>query len=429
MANQEHVLLARQGTLAISRWQQQHPGEALDFRGANLSDHNLNKADLREADFGGADLIGLRLNQATLIGANFKGAVLLMGYLSGADLRGADLSDATLRNADLTASNLTGASLDKAYLKGANLSGSNLVNAVLRGADFSEAVLNGADLKGADLSKADFSGADLTRADLTETNLCKVSFYRTTLSDTSFRGAVMFHTVFGDCDLSKAGHLDEVIHAGPSAVATDTLVRSAGQVPHNFFRGTGVPEDVIIKYGNGDTESPNRLFHCFISCSIKDQEFTERLQADLEASGVRCWYFPADYGAGQWMAEATRSEGPSYWSSEDIDRGIPYYDKLVVVCSEDSLAAERVRDEIIHGVQRQDETGRWLFYPVAISDAPFDGKNRYVRMLKLSRHLFVDFRGWDDSRAYKAALDKLIGYLNRDDDSSVGMVPEKDEGR
>lgn len=428
MANREHVLLARQGTVAISRWQEQHPGEALDFRGANLSDHNLNRADLRDADFGGADLIGLRLNQAILTRASFNGAVLLMGYLSGADLREADLSESTLRNADLSASNLEGAILDKAYLKGANLSGSNLRNAVLRGADFSEAVLNGSDLTGADLSNAGFNGADLSGADFTETNLVKASFFRTILKRTDFSRAVMFHTVFGDCDLSGAVHLDEVAHAGPSAVATDTLFRSADRVPHKFLRGTGVPEDLIIKYGSGDPASHNKVFHCFISCSINDQAFTERLQVDLEARGVRCWYFPADYGAGQWISELTRSEGSNYWTSEDIDRGMPYYDKLVVVCSDDSLAAERVRDEIVHGIQTQDESGRWQFYPIAISDAPYDSKNRYARILKLSRHLFVDFRGWEDSRVYNAALDRLIACLNGDDELAVGMIPEKDEG-
>jgi hypothetical protein len=35
-------------------------------------------------------------------------------------------------------------------------------------------------------------------------------------------------------------------------------------------------------------------YSCFISYSAKDQEFAERLHADLQNKGVRCWFAPHD---------------------------------------------------------------------------------------------------------------------------------------
>ena len=414
MSKPEHVQLARQGSQAIAQWREQHPGERLDFSKAILSNHNLNRAYLSETDLSGADLIGVRLNHANLSGAVLREAISLMGQFHGANLSYADLSHATLRRADLSGACLIGADLTGANLAGAVLSGANLENAVLVGADFSEANLNGANLSGADLSRAELNNADLTEANLTGANLGKTTLYRTLLNGTLLKGAVMFHTVFGDCDLSQADGLDQVKHEGPSAIGIDTIFRSASDMPESFLRSAGVPEDSITYQRTLAAGSPNRFYTCFISCCTGDQDFTERLRADLQARGVRCWCFAADSRGGRWI-------------SEGIDRGIRYYDKLVVVCSEDSLGAERVREEITHGIQKQAETGRWLFFPVAVSDVAYNPRNRYVRGTQLRRHVMFDFRGWEDPKVYNAALDTLIGDLSRDQEASAGMAPAEEE--
>jgi hypothetical protein len=41
-----------------------------------------------------------------------------------------------------------------------------------------------------------------------------------------------------------------------------------------------------------------QFYSCFIRYSTKDQEFADRLHADLQASGVRCWYAPEDMKIG-----------------------------------------------------------------------------------------------------------------------------------
>ena len=413
MSKLEHVQIARRGSLAVAQWRQQHPGERLDYSGANLGGHNLNSADLSETDFSGADLVGIRLHGANLQKANLRGAVSLMGQLNDANLDEADLSGATLRRADLRGARFIGANLTGANLINADLSGADLEGAILGGANLSEANLSGANLCRTDLNRADLSNADLSGAILTEANLGKAIFYKTALRGAVFKGTALFHTVFADCDLSEAVDLDQAIHHGPSALGLDTLFRSRGLIPEMFLRGAGAPEDTL-SYQRTIPGSPSQYYTCFISCCTEDLTFAERLQAALAARGVRCWYFAADFQEGLWVGE-------------DVDRGIRYYDKLVVVCSRNALATERVRDEIAHGIQKQDETGRWLFLPVAISDEPYNRRNRYVNSTRLWRHVILDFRAWEDPSAYDKALDRLVEELNRDQDASVGMAPAEEE--
>ena len=413
MSKLEHIVLAKHGPQAIAEWREGHPGERLDFSGASMSNYTLNTADLSEADLTEADLVGVLLNQANLQRANLRGAMPVMGQLRRADLRQADLTSANLTRADLGGANVAGSNLTRATLNGADLTGANLAGAHLVGSTLNEANLSGADLSGANLTGASFSHADLTGTNLAGANLTRATFHRTILDGTKFDGAIMLQTVFGDCDLGKAVQLDTVRHEGPSVVGADTIYRSAGRIQEKFLREAGVPEE-SVNLRRPAKKSSGQYYTCFISCAIKDLDFTRKLHSDLQARGVRCWYFPADTRGGLWVAE-------------DVDRGISYYDKLLVVFSAESLGTERLREEVTHGIQKQQEGGQWIFYPVAISDAGVDPGNRYVRSLGLGNHVMFDFRGWEDPQQYASALDRLVGDLNSHKDISAGMVAA--EGR
>ena len=91
-----------------------------------------------------------------------KGALAKFLYESGlivGNMCVIDLSEANLEGADLRRATLYGA-----YLRRADLSGANLYGADLYGADLRKANLYGADLIGADLSEAYLPGANLTWA-------------------------------------------------------------------------------------------------------------------------------------------------------------------------------------------------------------------------------------------------------------------------
>ena len=97
MANDEHVVLLRQGAAAWNAWRA-GPDELPDLsraglRGLDLSGFDLSRADLRDADLRGTNLSG-----ANLSGVRLEGANLFKVVLDGADLAGAFLYGAQFLN-------------------------------------------------------------------------------------------------------------------------------------------------------------------------------------------------------------------------------------------------------------------------------------------------------------------------------------------
>ena len=146
---------------------------------------------------------------------------------------------------------------------------------------------------------ANLSGANLSGANLLEANLSGVD-----LSGTTFLG-----TIFNNVNLSAVEGLGDCRHRGPSYVDHLTLLISEN-VPLKFWRGCGLP-DALIDYIPSLTGSAIDFYSCFISYSSKDQDFADRLYADLQSAGVRCWFAPHDLpiGAKTWdgIDEAIRT--------------------------------------------------------------------------------------------------------------------------
>ena len=115
-------------------------------------------------------------------------------------------------------------------------------------------------------------------------------------------------TVFASVDLHACTGLETVRHLGPSSVGLDTFFLSGGDIPEVFLRGCGVP-DSFLQYAASLAGTAIGFYSAFLSYSSKDQELAERLHADLQAKGVRCWFAPEDRRLG--TASAPKSTGPS----------------------------------------------------------------------------------------------------------------------
>jgi hypothetical protein len=137
---------------------------------------------------------------------------------------------------------------------------------------------------------------------------------------------------FGDVDLSVVKNLETVRQLGPSTIGIDTIYRSQGNIPEAFLRGAGVP-DSFLEYMRSLVSKPIDYYSCFISYSSEDQAFAERLDADLQSKGVRCWYAPHDMKIGVEIRPR-------------IDESIRVHDKLLLVVSESSLASTWVKKEV-----------------------------------------------------------------------------------
>ena len=276
--------------------------------------------------------------------------------LSGVNLGGADLREVNLRGADLT-----GANLAKANLSGANFSGASLREAYLRGAD----------LRGADLSLAFLSGAHLGGANLT--------------------GANLFSTVFVDTNLTDVIGLETCNHDGPSIIDHRTLERSPS-LPLSFLRGVGLPDNFIALLNQAVQH-----YSCFISYSTKDQEFAERLHADLQNKGVRCWFAPHDLpvGAKTWDA---------------IGKAIELHDKVLLVLSQNSVDSDWVEDEVQKAFAKERDRKQLVLFPVRIDDAVMETPEPWARKLRDQRNI-GDFRYWKDHDAYKDSFERVVRDL------------------
>jgi uncharacterized protein YjbI with pentapeptide repeats len=373
MASDEHVALLKQGVAAWNEWRLKNP----DTR-PNLNGVNLGGADLREVNLRGADLSGANLGKANLSGANFSGASLREAYLRGAILRGADLRRASLgaanlRGAHLMDANLRWSILWEANLRGANLRGANLVEANLMEANLREAYLRGADFRGADLSLAFLSGAHLGGANLT--------------------GANLFSTVFVDTNLTDVIGLETCNHDGPSIIDHRTLERSP-PLPLSFLRGVGLPDNFIALLNQAVQH-----YSCFISYSTKDQEFAERLHADLQNKGVRCWFAPHDLpvGAKTWDA---------------IGKAIELHDKVLLVLSQNSVDSDWVEDEVQKALAKERDRKQLILFPVSIDDAVMKTLEPWARKLRDQRNV-GDFQHWKDHDAYKRSFEHVVRDLTK----------------
>jgi hypothetical protein len=264
-------------------------------------------------------------------------------------------------------------SLQSADLSESNLHGANLSRTDLRRARFHSAILTAVNLGGARLD-----GADITNAWVGETN-------------------------FDDVDLSRAKGISELRHDGPSTVGVDTIYRSKGRIPDVFLRGCGVPDDMIafIKSIAGAVQ-----FHsCFISYSTKDQEFADRLYADLQAKGVRCWFAPHDIRGGRKI-------------HEQIDEAIRLHDKLLLILSESSMSSDWVQTEIAKARKREAQERRQMLFPVAlvpyraIEDWEcFDADRGKDSAREIREYFIPDFSDWKDHDSYQKAFSRLVADL------------------
>ena len=122
-------------------------------------------------------------------------------------------------------------------------------------------------------TKPDLSGADLTG----------VNFTQADLSGANLTGAGLWETLFINVNLEEVVGLDTCEHHGPSVLDYRTLAQS-GQLPLQFLRGCGLPDKLIDYLPSRLLTQGTQFYSCFISYSTQDQEFADRLYADLQAS-------------------------------------------------------------------------------------------------------------------------------------------------
>jgi hypothetical protein len=310
----------------------------------------------------------------------------------------ADFSGANLTSANLTRSNLTAAHLNGADLSGANLSGTILHFTALSRATLINADLSGANLEEAFLEEANLSGADLSGANLLKTYLWGTNLSYANLTGTRFNGSFAKHAMFDNLDLRGAEGLEEIRHHAPSSVDIHTIYKSEGKIPEIFLRGCGVQEAFIVQIpALVAAVQPIQFYSCFISYSREDEGLAQRLHADLQSKGVRCWFAPEDLKIGERFRRR-------------IDEVIRVYDRLLLLLSENSVASSWVEKEVETAMESEDEQKRTVLFPVRLDDSVLEIKTGWPADVRRTRHI-GDFRRWKDHDEYQKAFNRLLADL------------------
>jgi len=349
MANQEHLEILAKGVEVWNAWRVENGGTIPDLYGADLSG----------TDLSGADLSGVGRQHFSL------------------------LYNANLSHANLSRANLEGANLTGAKLVGANLGDASLFSAIL--------------------SQTNVASANLSRAFLLLAVLRSV-----VLDYAQFDRVQIGQTVFENVDLSTVRGLETVVHIGPSTIGIDTMYRSQGKIPDSFLRGAGVPEN-LITYMKSLTGAAFDFYSCFISYSSQDQDFAERLHADLQAKGVRCWFAPEDLKIGDKFRSC-------------IDESIRIHDKLLLVLSGNSIASAWVEKEVETAFERERREKRTVLFPIRLDDDVMETSESWAADIRRTRHI-GDMTGWKDHDSYAKAFERLLRDLKAEQGANSKTDP------
>jgi hypothetical protein len=248
------------------------------------------------------------------------------------------------------------------------------------------------------LKEASLSIANLYGADLRETNLFETNLSAANLRDADLSGATLRQTFFGDVDLSTVKGLETVKHLGPSTIGIDTIIRSQGKIPEIFLRGAGVPPSIIEAIPSliGSLK-PIDFYSCFISYSSKDQDFAERLYADLRAKGVRCWLDKEDLKIGEKFRPR-------------IDEAIRRHDKLLLVLSQHSVRSVWVEKEVETAFEKERRYKKLVLFPIRLDEAVIRTRKAWAADIRRQRHI-GDFTCWKDHDTYQKVFSGLLRDL------------------
>lgn len=325
----------------------------------------------------------------------------LRANLRSANLAGVDLSEFDLSRIDLQAANLQRASPVNALVD-SHAEFANFEDADAHNADFSITYLDGAILDRANCRWARFSGG-LSDASLQGTDLRSASFKGSDLEGTNLRGAKLGGTSFVGCNLSSATGLEFCEHDGASHLDFATS-RTSGALALGFLRGCGLP-DVVIDYLPSLLQRAIEFYSCFISYSMRDQGFAERLHSDLQDKGIRCWFAPHDVRGGRKL-------------HEQIDEAIRMYDRLLLILSEHSMNSEWVKTEIGKARQKEIKEQRRVLFPIGLVPfakirdwEAFDADMGKDAAREIREYFIPDFTKWTDNDAYRQALERVVRDL------------------
>lgn len=199
-------------------------------------------------------------------------------------------------------------------------------------------------------------------------------------------------------DFSTTRELIEIMRVSPSYIELYSIRLPPDGSALHFLRGAGIPDEWIDDYRTRMMH-PIQYHSLFISYSSKDEMLANRLHADLQASGVRCRFAPADLKIGSKFRQR-------------IDEAMHLPDKLLLLLAGHSLASTWVETEVEAALEIEDQQQREVLFPVRLDDAVMQTARAWAATLRRTRHI-RDFTNWTEPQAYQSAFERLLRNLKK----------------
>jgi hypothetical protein len=172
-----------------------------------------------------------------------------------------------------------------------------------------------------------------------------------------------------------------------------------------FLANAGVDEE-LLAIVHSWIGKPLEFYSVFVSHSSLDKAFARKLYADLRSAGVDCWFDEKQVLPGDNILDA-------------VDQGIRMWDKLILVCSKNSLSGRSgwwVEQEIERALVKERQvrrqgSGLSILVPITLDDYVFDGWESRFKASVIDKHV-GDFRQWQCASDYLTAFEQLRNALN-----------------
>lgn len=411
-----------------------------DFRHANLDGCNLTGANLTESRFDHCSARATLFDRTHLWNTSFIGANLSGAQLINLDIASSDFSAARFNAASVSQSRWTQTRLRSAHLVGTRFTkvafhDCDLSHASVRGALFTRTMLVETKMTNSTISQTSFERAylskvGLARAEIADTQIKNSLFKHVHLQNTRIHAPamdrsdivrpVLGRTSFTSTDLTPFIQSNPV-HQGPTSVDYLSLVMTVRAHPFHPFDVDPIPE--LRRFlENSGMPSPSAVFlidsirsldkrhfkalmqSTFISYGGPDEQFARQLNANLERNGVVTFFFPFDAAFGEKLHATMRR--------------VDDYDRVILICSRQSLHRQGVQNEIEKVLEREArEGGASLLIPIAIDDYLFTDwqpTKTYLKQELLNR-VVADFR---NSGEYDSQFIRLLHALRIPDQRS-----------
>jgi hypothetical protein len=171
---------------------------------------------------------------------------------------------------------------------------------------------------------------------------------------------------------------------------------SGGHTLHTTSQGSSLNHS-DNNHPIAEEEQSMEFYPCFISYAHQNEEFAQKLHADLRSKGVQCWYAPEDLKIG----DKIRST---------IDQSIQSNDKLLLILSAHSIDSDWVEKEVEIAFEKERKHKQSVLFPIRLDAAVMDTDQAWAADIRRTRYI-GDFTRWRDGDAYQRSFQRLLRDL------------------